>query len=213
MTTAPSRPRRGRPRGFDRDAALDAAMREFWDRGYEATSVGELARAMGVAMPSLYAAFGDKKALFREAVARYQDTYRSSRPAPPDGGQSAYEAIDGMLRAAARDYADPRHPPGCLIITAATNCTPAAADIAGELRAIRNANREAAELLIRQDIAAGTLPPGTDPAALARFYGAVVQGMSQLARDGATRDDLLAVAATALRAWPAARDPGTAPRV
>jgi TetR/AcrR family transcriptional regulator, copper-responsive repressor len=179
-------------------------MREFWARGYEATSVGELARAMGIAMPSLYAAFGDKKALFREAVAHYQATYNSSVFTSPDGGRSAYEAIDGMLRTAARDYTDPSHPAGCLIITAATNCTPAAADIASELRAIRNANIEAMERLIRQDVAAGKLPSGTDPAALARFYGAVVQGMSQQARDGATRDDLLAVAGTALRAWPSA---------
>lgn len=181
-------------------------MREFWARGYEVTSVGELARAMGIAMPSLYAAFGDKKALFREAVARYQASYGSA-VFPPGGGRSAYEAIAGMLRGAARDYTDPSHPAGCLIITAATNCSSAAADIASELEAIRNANVKVIERLIRQDVAAGTLPSGTDPRALARFYGAVVQGMSQQARDGATRGDLLAIADTALRAWPHPRQP------
>jgi AcrR family transcriptional regulator len=193
---------RGRPRGFDRDAALEIALREFWARGYEATSVADLAKAMGIAMPSLYAAFGDKKTLFREAVARYQDTYGSSVFAEPAAGTPAAAVIGSMLRSAAADYSDPSHPAGCLIITAATNCGPAAADVQDELRAIRNANVDVLAQLISADIGAGLLPAGTDPGALARFYGAVIQGMSQQARDGATHEDLLAVAEAALRAWP-----------
>jgi TetR/AcrR family transcriptional regulator, copper-responsive repressor len=194
---------RGRPRSFDRDAALDIAVREFWARGYEATPVADLASVMGIAMPSLYAAFGDKKTLFREAVARYQATYGSPVFAAPPAGAPARDAIASMLRSAAREYTDPSHPAGCLIITAATNCTPAAADIQDELRAIRTANTAALSWLISKDIAAGRLPPGTDPGVLARFYGAVIQGMSQQARDGASREELLAIAEAALRAWPA----------
>jgi AcrR family transcriptional regulator len=191
--------RRGRPRGFDRDAALDVAIREFWDRGYEATSVADLARAMGIAMPSLYAAFGDKKTLFREAVERYQATYGASVVAV---GGTAQDAVSSMLRTAAREYTDRSHPAGCLVITAATNCTPDAADIRDELRGIRNANVESLARLIGDDIAAGRLVPGTDANALARFYGAVVQGMSQQARDGASPDELRAIADAAMRAWP-----------
>jgi TetR/AcrR family transcriptional regulator, copper-responsive repressor len=198
-----TRAARGRPRSFDRDAALDTAIREFWSRGYEATSVADLAGAMGIAMPSLYAAFGDKKTLFREAVARYQATYGSSVFSGPGSWATARDAVESMLRSAARDYTDPSHPAGCLVITAATNCTAAAADVREELRAIRNSNIAALARMIGDDIAAGRLPRDTDPDALARFYGTVVQGMSQQARDGALREDLITVADMALRTWPA----------
>jgi AcrR family transcriptional regulator len=201
MTTT-QRPRRGRPRAFDRDAALDAALRLFWARGYESTSTAELTRAMGISMPSLYAAFGDKKSLFREAVTRYQENYATRMDLEPREGRTAREIIDALLRDLAADYTDASNPPGCLVISAAANCTPASADIQDELRATRNANVEAIERLIRWDVDAGVLPEGTDARGLARFVGATVQGMSQQARDGATRDDLLAIARTALNAWP-----------
>jgi AcrR family transcriptional regulator len=209
VATATGYPRRGRPRGFDRDAALDLALRQFWMRGFEATSTAGLTRALGISAPSLYAAFGDKKTLFREVVARYQQTYGAATSAALASQPTAHAAIAGLLRAAARDYADPAHPPGCLVITAATNCTPAAADIEAELRDVRNANVAAIERLIDADIAVGRLPAGTDATALARFFGATIQGMSQQARDGATRGDLLAIAETALRAWPPT---GSSPR-
>ena len=70
----------GRPRGFDEDAALDAAMRLFWQQGYEATGVADLTKAMGITTPSLYTAFGNKDELFRRAVDRYV-----SGPAAPPG--------------------------------------------------------------------------------------------------------------------------------
>jgi AcrR family transcriptional regulator len=193
---------RGRPRSFDRDAALDTAIRQFWSHGYEATSVADLAGAMGIAMPSLYAAFGDKKTLFREAVARYRATYGSSVFSEPSPGATARDVVESMLRSAACDYTDPSHPAGCLVITAATNCAADAADVQEELRAIRNSNVEALARVIGDDIDAGRLPCDTNPSALALFYGTVVQGMSQRARDGAATEDLLDVAAMALQAWP-----------
>lgn len=67
--------RRGRPRSFDRDTALEQAVRSFWELGYEATSISDLTRAMGISAPSLYAAFGDKRALFDEVVAVYRQHY------------------------------------------------------------------------------------------------------------------------------------------
>ncbi|WP_159715897.1 TetR/AcrR family transcriptional regulator, partial [Geminicoccus flavidas] len=72
--TAPARPR-GRPRAFDREAALAKATRLFWLKGYEATSISDLTEAMGIGSPSLYAAFGSKEALYLEALRYYADHY------------------------------------------------------------------------------------------------------------------------------------------
>ncbi|HZC78142.1 MAG TPA: TetR/AcrR family transcriptional regulator, partial [Ktedonobacterales bacterium] len=73
----PAKPR-GRPRSFDREAALERAIDVFWRHGYEATSVSDLTSAMGINPPSLYAAFGDKEKLFLEAVERYQQQRRQA---------------------------------------------------------------------------------------------------------------------------------------
>src|ERR687895_845688 len=72
IPSAASRPA-GRPREFDQDEALDTALEVFWRQGYEGTSLGELTVAMGINRPSLYAAFGNKEALFRKALDRYVD--------------------------------------------------------------------------------------------------------------------------------------------
>ncbi|MFF4341835.1 TetR/AcrR family transcriptional regulator [Kitasatospora sp. NPDC001540] len=195
---------KGRPRSFDRDAALDAALHEFWRHGYEATSLAGLTKAMGINPPSLYAAFGDKRRLFTAAVQRYADThgrYGALALARP----TAREAVETMLRLAAAEYAAPGHPPGCLVVDAATNTTDAARDVREELRAVREGNKKAIAAKITADAAAGLLPPGVaeEADALAGFYASVIQGMSTQARDGADRAALERIAEIALRAWPA----------
>jgi AcrR family transcriptional regulator len=194
---------RGRPRTFDRDAALAAAMRLFWARGYEATSLNELTEAMGIRPGSLYAAFGDKKALFKEAVQVYA---RSPAGAFPGAAlreePTAYRAVARMLREAAAIYPDPSHPAGCLTISAATNVTVQDADIAAFLRDLRNANLAALRDRLSTARQQGELPADADPAALAGYFGAVIQGMSQRARDGADAAELAQIAELALAAWP-----------
>lgn len=194
--------RRGRPRSFDRDAVLEAAARLFWEHGYQATSIADLTNAMGIAPPSLYAAFGDKKTLFAEVVDAYGRRHGAFAWRALDEEPTARAGVRRMLREAAEVYTDPMQPRGCLIISAATNCTRQSADIADMLRDRRNANVAAIEQRIAADVDAGALPADTDPRALAVFTAAVVQGMSQQARDGATRDELHAVADAAMRAWP-----------
>ncbi|MEU5088231.1 TetR/AcrR family transcriptional regulator [Streptomyces sp. NPDC021356] len=196
----PAARRRGRPRSFDRATALEKAVLAFWEHGYEGTSVADLTRAMGIGAPSLYAAFGDKQALFAEVVRDYGERYGSFGARALAEEPSARAAVERTLREAAAEYTAPGRPHGCLVIHAATHCT--TPEVEESLRARRNENIAAFESRMRADVAAGELPAGTDTGALARFVGAVIQGMSQQARDGASRTDLEALAEIALTIWP-----------
>jgi len=194
---------RGRPRTFDRDTALAAATRLFWERGYEATSLNELTEAMGIRPGSLYAAFGDKKALFKEAVHAYARSPVGAfigvalREEP-----RAHHAFARILREAATIYPDPSHPAGCLTISAATNVTVQDAEIAAFLRDLRNANLVVFQDRLRAAQQDGELPPNADPRTLAGYFAVVIQGMSQRARDGADAAELAQIADLALAAWP-----------
>ncbi|MFF9087108.1 TetR/AcrR family transcriptional regulator [Streptomyces sp. NPDC014991] len=191
---------RGRPRSFDRATALEKALMAFWEHGYEATSVSDLTRAMGIGAPSLYAAFGDKRTLFDEVVRVYAGTHGAFGDHALAEEPTARAGVARMLREAAAEYTDPAHPYGCLVVHAATNCT--SPEVEALLRERRNANIAALESRIRADLAAGLLPAGTDAAALARHTGAMIQGMSQQARDGASRAELEALAEIAMAIWP-----------
>ncbi|MFA3874877.1 TetR/AcrR family transcriptional regulator [Streptomyces sp. MMCC 100] len=191
---------RGRPRSFDRATALEAALLAFWEHGYEATSVSDLTRVMDIGAPSLYAAFGDKRSLFEEVVQEYGVRYGSFGDRALAEEPTARAGIERMLREAAAEYTAPGRPHGCLVIHAAANCS--TAEVEESLRERRNANIAAIESRIEADVDRGVLPPDTDAAALARYTGAMIQGMSQQARDGASRAELEALAEIALAVWP-----------
>lgn len=199
-------PRRGRPRTFDRAAALTTATRLFWERGYEGVSIGELTDAMGIRSGSLYAAFGGKRSLFEEVV----DAYGRS-PVGAFAGvalreeSTAYGAFARILREAAVIYPDPSHPAGCLAISAATNVTPQDAEVQAFLRDLRTKNVDGFEARLKEAQLAGELPAEASPRALADYFATVLQGLSQGAQDGATAPQLAAVAELALTAWPTAR--------
>ncbi|WP_373921935.1 TetR/AcrR family transcriptional regulator [Streptomyces sp. T12] len=191
---------RGRPRSFDRETALEKAILAFWEHGYEATSVSDLTRVMDIGAPSLYSAFGDKQSLFEEVVREYGVRYGSFADRALAEEPTAHAAVARMLREAAAEYTDPAHPHGCLVVHAATNCsTP---EVEQSLRGRRNANIAAIRSRIEADVATGALPAGIDAAALARHTGAMIQGMSQQARDGASREELEALAEIAMANWP-----------
>lgn len=194
--------KRGRPRSFDREAALVQATLLFWQHGYEGTSISDLTAAMGVSPPSLYAAFGDKRTLFTEVVERYGTTFGAFMERALAQESDPRAGFARMLDEAAVSYTDPRHPAGCLVITAATNYSPQTADIERDLRARRVANTRVFEERLKDAVARGSLPPGSDPRTLAVYFAAVVQGMSQQARDGATTAELRRVAEHAMAAWP-----------
>ena len=192
---------RGRPRTFDPDAALDAALGAFRTHGYEAATVALLREATGLTSPQLYNAFGDKEALFRAAVARYGEgaaAWAMGALAAP----TAREAVGRFLKAAAGAYAEPGSPAGCLFVTGALAVSPGAEAVAELLRERRRATAEALSERVARGVAEGDVPAGADPVALGRFYAGVVHGMSVQALDGATADQLRRVGETAMRAWP-----------
>jgi AcrR family transcriptional regulator len=191
---------RGRPRSFDRDAALDQAVQLFWSKGYEATSISDLTAALGIGVRSLYTAFGDKKALFDEVVEAYSIRYGGWIARALAEEPTAKQAIARILHEAAEEHTRPGRPRGCMLLCAADNTNNV--DVAEQLRQIRDRDVAVYEQRIRADIDAGIMPPGTDAASLARYTGAVLQGISQAARDGASREELQRVAALASQCWP-----------
>ena len=192
----------GRPRSFDRDLALDAAMRVFWRYGYEGASLTELTAAMGINRPSLYAAFGDKAALFREAVARYgAGPGRYVRRAL--GQPTARLVAETLLRGAVANATDPTHPGGCLWVHGALATGPENAPIRAEIAALRA--RGIAQIRARFDRARaeGNLPTTTDTEALTLFLISVMHGIAVQAAGGFSREQLHRVADLALTRWPA----------
>lgn len=168
-------------------------MYVFWERGYEGTSVSDLTAAMGIGSPSLYAAFGDKEALFREAVQRYRERF-GHRPA--DEG-SAREIIEGWLRESAAEYVGEGRPRGCMVVLSAINCTEQNRGARDFLAALRRNNLEMLKVRLREK-----LGEEADVDALVQFYGTILHGMSIQARDGADLADLQAVVDMAMTAWP-----------
>lgn len=179
----------GRPRSFDRDAALAAAVEQFWREGYDATSVATLTAAMGVSPPSLYAAFGDKHRLFEEASATY---FRRTCDGLDRalGLPTARAAVERMLDDTARAHTDAATPAGCLMLTEP------------RLTAQREELRRRLVDRLERGVRDGDLAPDTPTDDLAAFLVSVLRGMSGSARDGGTLDDLQAVARTALAAIP-----------
>jgi AcrR family transcriptional regulator len=192
---------RGRPRSFDRQAALRRAMEVFWRRGYEGAAVSDLTRAMGINAPSLYAAFGCKEALFREAVALYNATDGAMTDRALEAAPTARQAVEDMLRVNAAAYANPRRPPGCMVTLAANIGTPEGAEVREFLAQCREEGEDALERRLARGVAEGDLPESTDIAALAAFYYTVLQGLSIQARDGASRKALSAIVDCAMAAW------------
>ncbi|AJW38129.1 Transcriptional regulator, TetR [Rhodococcus sp. B7740] len=185
---------RGQGRKFDVDSALDKAMFAFWEHGYEGTSVSMLTGAMGINPPSLYSAFGGKEGLFFAAVDRYLATRGDFMARAFAEEPQAAKLISRLLYDAAVHYTDDSCPGGCLIISSAVGVTDANKGIADRLRDMRNANVALLSERISENIADGILPPSWEPVDIAELIGVIIQGMSQRARDGATRGQLERVA-------------------
>lgn len=192
----------GRPLSFDRQSALEQAMLTFWRHGYETSSLSVLTAAMGITPPSLYAAFGDKKQLFLEAMRLYAGSPAELDKALFDA-PTAREAAQRMLDAAAAAFTGVATPRGCLLASATASGSSASEDVQREVTQVRRDIQLRLTRRIDQDILRGVLPAQTDSHSLSTMVIALIQGMSVLARDGMERDDLMAMAHTAMSAWPA----------
>lgn len=191
----------GRPRSFDRDKALLAAMELFWAHGFEGASLSALTSAMGINAPSLYAAFGSKEKLFHEAVARYGQAEGVTLWQAVEAASTAKAAIAAFLEASAISHTQPGKPRGCLIVLSGLHSADTNPAVAQALIKHRAGNVEALRAVLQRDVATGALPATSDCQAIATFYATVQQGMSIQARDGADRATLLAIARAAMGAW------------
>jgi AcrR family transcriptional regulator len=191
----------GRPRSFDEEQALDRAMDVFWRKGFEGASLNDLVAAMGMKPPSIYAAFGNKLALFEKVLERYQaeqaPCLRQSLEEP-----TALAAAETVLRQTARFLTRPNHPRGCLVTQTALACGDEAEPVHRLLIEVRGKMQESLCERFERAKVEGDLCAGADPDGLARFVVTLVQGMAVQAVGGASYEELLGVAAMALRAWP-----------
>ena len=182
--------RRGGPRSFDRDQAVDIAMRLFWRHGYEGVSLNDLTAAIGIAPPSLYAAFGSKAGLYREALDRYSGLPR----ALSNIGETAslLETVETLLNRAVDAVTDPDEERGCMISSGMIQCSEDHGDLARELAERRGIMRDTITLKLESWLDRNHAAP------LSRYLVAVLQGLSVQARDGASREDLKQIASEVL---------------
>ena len=183
--------KRGRPPAFDRETVLSAARDVFWQHGYDGSSIADLTASMGITPQSLYAAFSSKAELYREALAQYR---RMPRPEPGNPFQAeigTVAAFERFLKNSAAVFTAPDHPKGCMISTAVLNCAAENEEIAGYVSSLRLQTLDVFTARIERGIREGDIRKDASARSLARFMGAIVQGMSVQARDGATTTELL----------------------
>lgn len=195
---------RGRPRAFDREAALDTAMRLFWLKGYDATSISDLTDAMGIGSPSLYASFGSKDGLYAEALKHYAKQHEALVFTRFFDAQTAREAVQGLLVDTAQSLTSDLFdvPYGCMV-TLSTVDRDAHPELNELVRASRAVTLERLKARLADGVSSGEIPAQVDIHALSRFLQTVQNGMSILARDGAGRQELVDVAALAMAGWDA----------
>jgi len=189
----------GRPRGFDENAALEAAMRVFWEKSYEGATLSDLTSAMGINRSSMYAAFGDKAALFRRTMERYREgPMRYMRDALEK--PVLRDAVASLLHSTVLFLSQPGQPPGCFSVQAALACGIDAEPIQQAMVEWRKAGEETLRKRFVMARRAGELPKDISPADFARFIATVMAGLAVQAVNGASRDEMKRTADLVLKA-------------
>ena len=194
-------PRIGRPRAFDPDHALDRALAVFWRQGYEGASLPDLTKAMGINRPSLYAAFGNKEALFHKALERYETgpaAYVHAAIAKP----TARAVVEALVNGAVDLLTKPGNPRGCLMVQGLLACGTDADALRRKVASRREVGVASIRRRLQRAIAEGDLPSDADTAGLARLVASVIHGLAVEAASGASHKELRRAAVMFLRTWP-----------
>lgn len=191
----------GRPRGFDREIALRAAMLLFWKQGFDGTSYTDLTRATGMSKPTIYATFGDKVELFRKAMTFYAQqattVYQDALERP-----TAREAVEACLRLARGLNDKTDEPLVCFLVQGALTGSADTKELRAELGALQRRATQLLQKRLEQGKRKGELPPKANTRAMAEYFTSVVTGLSVQASNGATTRDLHQVIEMAMAAWP-----------
>src|ERR1700730_7805014 len=191
----------GRPRAFDVDKALDRALHVFWRKGYEGSSMPDLPQPMGITPPSLYAAYGSKAGLFREALDRYTEGPAAYIRAALDE-PTARAVIERLLHGAIDLLTDEGNPRGCLLVQGALTCGETGEEARRELGERRAAAQSAIRKRFESAKAEADLSANLEPADLARYISTVLEGMAVGGGGGGSRAQLERVAEITLQALP-----------
>lgn len=179
-----------RPREFERDVVLDRAMKVFWSRGYQATSIQHLVQRMGIQRGSLYGAFGDKRALFFAAMERYDRVMTAKLLAALDAPGSGLDAIRRFFRLKVEAAQERGRPRGCLVTNSATELASRDRGTASRIGATLGKIEAAFHRAVVRAQQAGEIDPARDPRALARFLTSSAQGLSVMAKTSPDRSPL-----------------------
>ncbi|PVP84986.1 TetR family transcriptional regulator [Salmonella enterica subsp. enterica serovar Javiana] len=202
-TTSCAKKSRGRPKVFDREAALDKAMTLFWQHGYEATSLADLVEATGAKAPTLYAEFTNKEGLFRAVLDRYITRFASKHEAQLFCEEKSVEsALEDYFTEIAACFTSTDTPAGCLIINTSATLAASSRDIARTVKSRHAMQEQTLIQFLRQRQERGEIPAHCNPQALAEYINCILQGMSISAREGATFEQLMQITRTTLRIWP-----------
>jgi len=195
---------RGRPKKFEREKVLEAAMLLFWERGFEQASVDEVAEAMGICTSSLYSSFGDKEALFLAAVDHYRTGDGIRYNTAVNEGKTAKEGFAKLFEFAAAEMTRPGRPKGCMLTLALPTCSPKYDSLQQELDRLRDVQTAIWVKRLKEAVRTREMPKSTDLELLAAYFRTTLCGMSLQARAGATKKTLLDIGKLALQVWPSA---------
>lgn len=202
-TTLLAPPIKGRPREFCTEQALAAALRVFWSKGFESASMNDLTEAMGISKPSLYAAFGNKEALFHKAL----DLYEAEKLAYTRlalGQPTARKVAEHIMRGALEAQTSSTETKGCMGVIHSVACSPEAESIKADVVARRESSQAALIERFERAKREGDLPAHVDPKTLTTYLYALLQGMAVQAGSGASHDELQRLVDMSLTLWPSA---------
>jgi TetR/AcrR family transcriptional regulator, copper-responsive repressor len=199
--------RRGRPRTFDKEAALEAAMFLFWERGYEGVSMDDLTEAMGISPSSLYAGFGSKEQLFLKALDKYEREIGMYWVPILENTADGREAFTRMFERASGELTHPDRPRGCMMTLALLHSSEELEPLRRKLNKRRSAALGIIKGRLRRALKEGDLPQKTPVDLLAQMFMTVFQGMTVRARAGADRRELQQAGRGAIAAWPTGTHP------